>query len=147
MPNPNSIDCTLAYTIPTFTGVLNSVVVAVASNVVATNNNAGLPHPPPSVSKSGTAGVQLSGQGAVKMQMSISDGSSNTFYLIGIAFQRTDTIVKGGGQTLVVTAQGSDPTKLNLTDTDSGASTYDFVILFQDSNGYFGVLDPKIMNT
>ena len=51
---PNNVDCTLVYTIPTFTGVLNSVVVSVASNVAVTNNNAGQPNPPPSVSQSGS---------------------------------------------------------------------------------------------
>lgn len=140
----------MAYTIAAFTGSDGTAPCILATGVTVTPVN------PPNgnnVTKLGTAGVQVSGPSS--MAITLSDGSTNVFTLIGLAVQGAPV---GGGKpgkgnsTLfptasivgnVITLTDNAPAK----DPPPNTSTnYEFVILYQDSSGYFLVLDVLISN-
>jgi hypothetical protein len=137
-----------AYTVATFAGAPNVVTNAVATGVTVTPV-APTPLVSPYVVKDTSAGAPPGAvviSGAVSVAITISDGSRNVFYPVGLAVQPTATRVRPAA-TLFPMSSVSGPT-ITLTDNDvpGTPTSYEFVVLFQDSNGNFGALDPKIGN-
>jgi hypothetical protein len=133
---------TLTYTIPTFTGTVGQVNPAVPTGlaVVANGGDAG------TVTQSGTA-ITVSG-GSVSLNIIITDGvRTNTYYPVGLAIQPAS----GGSRTSAnvfppATVSPTDNTVMLLGDNDNAPGIYEFVVLFQATNGNFGWLDPRITN-
>ena len=88
--------------------------------------------------------------GAVQMNIIISDGTSNVFYPLGLAVQNPSVRSRPNPAVFpLASVVASAPSVIILDDTaslDPSGTSYEFVILFQDSNGYFGTLDPMITN-
>ena len=89
------------------------------------------------------------------MAITLSDGSSNVFTPIGLALQGVPSggSKPGKGNSNLFPATSIDGNAITLTDNTPSkgpppntTTNYEFVVLFQDSNGYFLVLDPLISN-
>ncbi len=101
-----------------------------------------------------TQGIKVVGQ--VALNITVSDGTrSNTLYPLGLAVQNPGVRTRPSASTfpqavIAPVVNGVTPV-ISLTDTASNdtnpnGTTYEFVLLFQDINGWFGTLDPRIIN-
>jgi hypothetical protein len=133
---------TLTYTIPTFTGTVGQVNPAVPTALAVVNNGGDTG----TVTPTGTA-ISVSG-GSVSLNISITDGTrTNTYYPVGLAIQPAS----GGTRTSSnvfppASVSPTDNTVIVLGDNDNASGIYEFVVLFQATNGNFGWLDPRITN-
>lgn len=88
--------------------------------------------------------------GSVQMSITISDGTNNVFYPVGLAVQNPSVRSRPNPAVFpLATVSAGSPTVITLDDIaglDPSGTSYEFVILFQDINGYFGTLDPRIVN-
>jgi len=96
------------------------------------------------------AGIKV--VGAVQMSITISDvaGTGNVLYPLGLAVQNPSVRSRPNPAVFpLATVAAGTPTVITLDDMaslDPSGTSYEFVILFQDINGYFGTLDPRIVN-
>ena len=141
---------TVAYTIAAFTGSNGTAPAMAATGVTVAAIN---PSNGNNVIKLGTAGVQVAGPAS--MAITLSDGSSNVFTPIGLALQGVPSGggIPGKGNSSLFPATSINSNVITLTDNSPAkgpppntTTNYEFVVLFQDSNGYFLVLDPLISN-
>ncbi len=149
---------TCTYTISSatpFTPSATQVCTVLASSVAVSANNPppGLPVVTDASTAQNPAMIKVArtvpgqGQANVSIGLKITDSNSALYYPVGIGIKVAGTVSGGRPSNFPSTgADGDDPTQLNITDKDISASTYDFVVLFQDANGNFGVLDPWIVN-
>jgi hypothetical protein len=93
--------------------------------------------------------------GDITLNITICDGSSGSqtmvYFPVGLAVQGVVTSGKipgRGGPAFPKTTVSNDGLSISLEDKNDAneVGSYEFVILFQDSNGNFGILDPKIVN-
>lgn len=158
MSSPTSPDATATYTL--------AAVPAGAANRVywyaATATSPTVVPAPTSGSK-----VQLgTGDGKSPLPLKISNGTQASPVYVAIVIQDSNgmaltplgIVVKRAPNQLG--GPGNDPqavltfpsatisgTTLSLGDTENDIASYDFDILFRDSSGNYGLLDPKILNT
>jgi len=103
------------------------------------------------VSANGPAGISVSQSGTgVVLNIKVCDSSRAVYYPVGLAIQPQ------AGSTRAPTAvfptarvSSSDSTVIVLDDLaqlPSASGSYEFVVLFQATNGNFGWLDPMILN-
>lgn len=131
-----------------FAGAANVVTNVVANPIPGvtpppqTRTNYVVPATPPQT------GIKV--VGAVQMNITISDGTSNVLYPLGLAVQNPSVRSRPNPAVFpLATVSAATPTLISLDDTasaDPTGTSYEFVILFQDKNGYFGTLDPRIVN-
>lgn len=95
---------------------------------------------------------QITVTGKVQLDISIVDASdgANTFTPIGLAVH-PDGKVGTGGSVFPPATQGRSNGQPTIVVSDEppaggGTASWDFVVLFQDQNGNFGLLDPMIRN-
>lgn len=137
----------VSYTLnQTFVGQPNVVITvlpqSVAVSPVATRQ-------PPYVIPSPNTGVgAIAVAGDVVMNISIVDATGHTMYPVGLALQNV-AVRQLPNPAIFPPATVTQPTVITLGDnssSDTRNNNYEFVILFQDINGFFGALDPRIVN-
>ncbi len=152
MPVPSSV-YNVTYTLTTRfiggAGVVTNVPITGSTPTVS----------PVTQSRSGTVTVvgtppntSIQVVGSVQMNIMISDvaGTGNVLYPLGLAVQNPSVRSRPNPAVFpLATVSALTPTVITVDDTaslDPTGTSYEFVVLFQDSNGYFGTLDPRIIN-
>jgi hypothetical protein len=144
---PNVYNLVYQLSLP-FSGAPGQVTNTVAMTVSVTPS--GVRQPPYVVPQGGPGGVAVCGN--VVMNISIIDGpgGNNTLYPLGLAVQYAGVRTRPSPAIFpLATVSPSTPTIITLGDNsslDTPANNYEFVVLFQDINGNFGTLDPRIAN-
>jgi hypothetical protein len=138
----DSMSYSLTYSIAPFTGSVGTVTTVLPTNLAVVDNGGDTG----TVTQDGTA-IEVSG-GSVSLNIKITDGSrTSIYYPVGLAVQPA----AGGTRTSdnvfpPATVDPNDNTTIVLGDNDNQEGVYEFVVLFQATNGNFGVLDPRITN-
>lgn len=144
---PNTYNLVYQLSIP-FQGQPGAVTNTVAGSVTVTP--AATRQPPYVVPYGPAGGVKVCGD--VVMSISIIDAptGNNTLYPVGLAVQYAGVRTRPNPAIFpLATVSAAAPTLITLgdnSDLDTPANSYEFVVLFQDANGYFGTLDPRIVN-
>jgi hypothetical protein len=140
---------TLTYRIPVFGGSRGGV--GEASPTSLNIDASGYIRGENVVTANGPTGISVSQQGTgVTLNIKIQDSNLTYYYPVGLAIQplagsqRAPSSVFPGSH-----VSSTDPTTVVLADlaqVPGAPGAYEFVVLFQVSNGNFGWLDPMISN-
>ncbi|MBL8306736.1 MAG: hypothetical protein JNM33_08575 [Rubrivivax sp.] len=97
----------------------------------------------------GATAIKVVGSQAFNIVVLDAVGSTNTLYPVGIAVQNPAVRQRPTAVFPSATVQPTTPPSLQLSDeagNDATGTSYEFVLLFQDSFGFIGTLDPRIIN-
>ncbi len=138
----------LTYSIQPFTGTAGTVTTVAADSLDI--DASGRSPDEGTVVADGTTGIAVSG--AVTLNIKIIDLSrTSIYYPVGLAVQPSNTGQRPPSNLFpLATVSPTDSKVIVLQDNDQagGVSTsYEFVVMFQATNGNFGVLDPRISNS
>lgn len=99
--------------------------------------------------KNGATAIKVVGTQTVNIVILDAPGSTNTLYPVGIAVQNPAVRSRPTSIFPTATVAQTTPPSLQLSDNaaaDRAGTPYEFVLLFQDSYGFIGTLDPRITN-
>jgi len=140
---------TLTYIISPFIGSRGSVTEVPPTSLNIDSSQ----HQPPenTVSANGPTGISVSKVGTgVVLNIKIRDSNKADYYPVGLAIQpQAGSTRTPGGVFPAAHVSTTDSTVIVLTDLAQlpvAPGPYEFVVLFQSTDGNFGWLDPMITN-
>lgn len=147
MPSLYTITYQLAAPFVGSNGTIVNVVPATVT-VSPTPNSKTPPYVAPDPANGPTA-VKVVGSQSINIVVLNAPGNPNMLYPVGIAVQNPAVRSRPTSIFPTATVGTTNPPSMQLTDnagSDQSGTSYEFVVLFQDSNGYIGTLDPRITN-
>lgn len=143
---------TVTYQLGTpFAGSANGIVNVLPATVsVSPTANSKQPPYVATDPANGATAIKVVGSQTINIViLNAAAGAANTLYPVGIAVQ--NPAVRSRPTLIFPTASvgSTNPPSMQLTDnaaSDNSGTSYEFVLLFQDTNGFIGTLDPRITN-